>query len=67
MKKLSMVIIAILLGFVACGGGVQYQDASKAEGSREWGPKEIKMTVNKMVESMYKFLKEEWKNLLLLK
>ncbi|NMB64088.1 MAG: hypothetical protein GYA16_04375 [Spirochaetes bacterium] len=61
MKKLSVLIIAMLLGFVACGGGVQYQDASKAEGSREWGPKEIKMTVNKMVESMYKFLKEEWK------
>ena len=61
MKRALIIMVAILLGFVACGGGVQYQDVSKAEGSREWGPKEIKMTVNTMVESMYSFLKEEWK------
>lgn len=61
MKKLSVLMAVFFLGFVACGGGVQYKDASKAEGSREWGPKEIKMTVTTMVESMYKFLKEEWK------
>ena len=59
MKKI--LIALIVSGFIACGGGIKYQDASKAEGSREWGPKEIKMTVNKMVNSMYIFLKDEWK------
>ncbi len=61
MKKLSLLLIIFIIGFIACGGGVQYKDADKAEGSREWGPKEIKMTVNTMVESMYSFLKDEWK------
>ena len=60
MKKLSLLL---LFAFVisGCGGGVQYRDAAQDEGSREFGPKEIKMTVNKMVTSMYDFLKNEWK------
>lgn len=60
MKMYINVVIAIMLGFIACGG-VQYKDAREAEGSREWGPKEIKMTVNTMVESMHSFLKNDWK------
>jgi PBP1b-binding outer membrane lipoprotein LpoB len=51
----------LFLFLVGCGGGTQYQDVSKAEGSREWGPKEIKSTSEKMVGSLYSFLKEEWK------
>lgn len=58
MKK--YLLIFILLFVVSCGGGVQYQDASKASGSMEWGPKEIKMTVDKMVTSLYGFLKADW-------
>ncbi|HNX57568.1 MAG TPA: penicillin-binding protein activator LpoB [Spirochaetota bacterium] len=61
MKKLFPVIALLVLS-IGCGGGkTQYLDANKAEGSKEFGPKEIKMTVNTMVESMTKFLKEEWK------
>lgn len=59
MKK--FVSIAVVLFFIGCGGGTQYKDVDKAEGSMEWGPKEIKMTVNKMVTSMYGFLKDEYK------
>ena len=59
MKRLSLIITLV---FVVTGcGGVQYRDASQDKGSMEWGPKEIKMTVNKMVTSMYDFLKNEWK------
>jgi len=59
MKRYFLVFILLL--FVGCGGGVQYQDVNKASGSREWGPKEIKLTVNKMVNSLYTFLKSDWK------
>ena len=56
------VLLAVAIAFVMLGcGGTQYQDANKAEGSREWGPKEVKMTVGTMVGSVYTFLKDEWK------
>ncbi|HPX89909.1 MAG TPA: penicillin-binding protein activator LpoB [Spirochaetota bacterium] len=58
MKK--FLVAALLLFMVGCGGGTQYQDVNKAEGSVEWGPKEIKITVDKMVTSLYSFLKTEW-------
>ena len=58
MKKFF--VAALLLFMVGCGGGTQYQDVNKAEGSVEWGPKEIKITVDKMVTSLYSFLKTEW-------
>lgn len=59
MKKFLSVLVLFL--FIGCGGGTQYQDVRKASGSMEWGPKEIKLTVDKMVGSLYKFLKKEWK------
>ncbi len=59
MKK--FLTAALLLFLIGCGGGTQYQDVDKAEGSGEWGPKEIKITVNKMVTSLYTFLKDEYK------
>ena len=59
MKKI--VSIALLMLLVGCGGGTSYKDPSKAEGSLEWGPKEIKITVDKMVDSLYSFLKDEYK------
>jgi len=59
MKKFIAAGLFLLL--VGCGGGVQYQDASRAEGSKEWGPKEIKATSEKMVGSLYTFLKDDWK------
>ncbi len=60
MKRMSIIAIALFLGLSLGCGGTQYRDASEAEGSREWGPKEVKMTVNNMVNSMYMFLKNEW-------
>jgi uncharacterized protein (TIGR02722 family) len=59
MKKI--LIIAAAAGFFFACGGTQYKDPSKAEGSAQWGPKEIKITSDKMVTSLYKFLKTEWK------
>lgn len=60
MKKI-IPALALSAFVFACGGGTQYLDANKDEGSREFGPKEVKMTVNTMVESMTVFLKDEWK------
>ncbi|HQO39607.1 MAG TPA: penicillin-binding protein activator LpoB, partial [Spirochaetota bacterium] len=59
MKK--FLSIAFLVLVIGCGGKTQYEDVNKAEGSMEWGPKEIKTTVNKMVSSLYTFLKDDWK------
>jgi hypothetical protein len=59
MKKIAAAVLFMFL--IGCGGGTQYKDASKDEGSREWGPKEIKLTVDKMVTSLYVFLKDEYK------
>ena len=53
MKKIAAAVLFMFL--IGCGGGTQYKDASKDEGSREWGPKEIKLTVDKMVSSLYVF------------
>jgi uncharacterized protein (TIGR02722 family) len=61
MKK-SIACIVALLFIAGCGGGkTQYLDASKDQGSKEFGPREIKATVTTMVKSMYDFLKVEWK------
>jgi len=59
MKKI--VSIALLMFLISCGGGITYKDPTKATGSLEWGPKEIKITVDKMVNSLYSFLKDEYK------
>ena len=63
MKRASYsLIIATVIFAAGCGGGgTQYRDASKARGSMEWGPKEVKTTVNKMVVSLYSYLKDDWK------
>ncbi len=59
MKKIAL-ICSIAFIITACGG-TQYRDASEDKGSMEFGPREIKITVNKMVTSMYGFLKDDWK------
>lgn len=60
MKKASAIIIASAIVLIGCGS-TQYRDASKDKGSMEWGPREIKTTVNKMVGSLYNYLKDDWK------
>ncbi|MGL4370464.1 MAG: hypothetical protein ACRCUT_12455 [Spirochaetota bacterium] len=64
MMKKACTLAALFIftaALVSCGGGTQYMDANEDKGSREFGPKEMKMTVNTMVGSMYTFLKDEWK------
>ena len=56
---ISSLALVVLLG--GCGGGTQYRDANKDKGSMEWGPREVKSTVNKMVNSLYSYLKDDWK------
>jgi PBP1b-binding outer membrane lipoprotein LpoB len=58
--KRTLLFISVTLIMIGCGGGTQYRDASKDQGSMEWGPREIKTTVNKMVGSLYKYLKSDW-------
>jgi len=58
MKRLTVLLFVALFG-LSCGGGTQYRDASKDEGSREFGPREIKTTVNKMVGSIYEYIKTD--------
>jgi uncharacterized protein (TIGR02722 family) len=59
MNKATPLIIAISIMLVSCGS-TQYRDASKDKGSMDWGPREIKTTVNKMVGSLYNYLKTGW-------
>ena len=61
MKKLSFLSIIFAILVVSCGGGTEYRDANKDTGSMEWGPREIKTTVNKMVADLYDYLKNDWK------
>jgi len=58
---LLLLVCAAFLFSVGCGGGVQYRDPASDKGSREWGPKEVQDTTKVMVESIYGFLKDEWK------
>jgi PBP1b-binding outer membrane lipoprotein LpoB len=58
--KFVPILLLLLLVFTGCTT-VQYGNAAKAEGSKSWGPKEIKITVNRMVSSLYSFLKKDWK------
>jgi penicillin-binding protein activator len=59
MKKYAL-LLSVMFFITACGG-TQYRDPAEDKGSMEFGPKEVKMTVNKMLTSMYDFLKNEWK------
>jgi len=65
--KGRILAIGVSLMFIGCGGGTQYRDASKDTGSMEWGPREIKTTVIKMVGSLHKYLKSDWNQPTLIK
>jgi uncharacterized protein (TIGR02722 family) len=60
MRKAVYLSIAFTILMAGCGG-TQYRDASEDKGSMRWGPREIKTTVNKMVGSLYGYLKDDWK------
>src|SRR4030042_1932907 len=66
MKKVSLLIFAVSIIATGCAG-TQYRDASKDKGSMDWGPREIKTTVNKMVASLYDYLKNGWGQAALIK
>ena len=61
MKKVLTLVAFLSFALAGCGSDTQYLKADQDQGSREFGPKEIKMTVNTMVGSMHTFLKDEWK------
>lgn len=60
MKKILSLIVVLIVISMSCSS-TQYMDSKNAKGSREWGPKEVKVTVNKMVRSLYSFLVKDWK------
>ena len=62
MRKISVLSIILVVFSLSCGGGTQYRDPSQDQGSMEWGPREIKTTVNTMVNDLYDYLKNDWKN-----
>ena len=66
MNRASSLIIAVSIMLIGCSG-TQYRDASKDKGSMEWGPREIKTTVSKMVSSLYGYLKNDWNQAALIK
>lgn len=59
MRRTSLMVITFPIILSVCSG-THYRDASKDKGSIEWGPKEIKTTVNKMVNSLHNYLKTDW-------
>ncbi|MBN1495606.1 MAG: hypothetical protein JXA07_02480 [Spirochaetes bacterium] len=59
MKRGLLLLMAASILLAGCSG-TQYRDASKDKGSMEWGPREIKTTVNKMVASLHSYLKDDW-------
>ena len=61
MKKVLTLVAFLSLALAGCGSDTAYLKADQDQGSKEFGPKEIKMTVNTMVTSMHSFLKDEWK------
>lgn len=60
MNKGFAIILSLLVVFTFGCATTQYGDPTKDKGSAQWGPKEVKTTVSKMVGSMYDFLKNEW-------
>lgn len=66
MKRALYLCVALSIVMAGCSS-TQYRDASKDKGSMEWGPREIKTTVNTMVNSMHGYLKNEWKQAALIK
>lgn len=66
MNRASSLIIAVSILLISCSS-TQYRDASKDKGSMDWGPREIKTTVNKMVNSLYTYLKNDWNKPALIK
>ncbi|MCL1912228.1 MAG: penicillin-binding protein activator LpoB [Leptospirales bacterium] len=62
MRKITVLSIILAVFILSCGGGTEYRDASKDKGSMEWGPREIKTTVKTMVDDLYDYLKNEYKN-----
>ena len=55
--RLLMLFTIPLLMVTMCKSATRYSDPAKAEGSQNWGPKEVKITVNKMVGSLVQYLK----------
>lgn len=55
-KKLMIISLLSVL-FLACGRSVQYRSVAEDEGGRTWGAREIKESTEKIVSSLYNYLK----------
>ncbi|MFW6364857.1 MAG: hypothetical protein ACOC2H_00120 [Spirochaetota bacterium] len=62
MRKFFAIMAALFISAVfSCSPEVRYETGiTEKHGSREWGPLEIKLTVEKMVESIHAYLKNDW-------
>jgi len=56
--KISHLVFAVI--FLAGCSSVQYKDPDKAKGQSGWGYYEINATTEKMVDSMFNYLKSDW-------
>ena len=58
---IGLTVLTIFMGGCVSAPEVVYErEVTEAHGSREWGALEVKLVVEKMVESLYVFLKEDW-------
>ncbi|MDA3899462.1 MAG: hypothetical protein PF637_02970 [Spirochaetes bacterium] len=58
-----LVVLSCILMFVGCVSKpevVYEREITEDHGSRQWGALEVKLVVEKMVESLHTFLKEDW-------
>jgi uncharacterized protein (TIGR02722 family) len=62
MKKfIFLIFISTVLFQMSCSPEVRYETGiTEDHGTREWGPLEIKLTVEKMVDSIYDYLSDDW-------
>ena len=59
-KKLiftPLMLCLLFLSVVSCRSSTEYRNPRKERGTRNWGPMEISVTVDKMVVSLYQYLK----------
>ncbi|HRX14702.1 MAG: hypothetical protein JXK07_02500 [Spirochaetes bacterium] len=63
MKKYLICLTVLTISISSCVSApevVYEREVTEDHGSREWGALEVKLVVEKMVESLYVFLKEDW-------
>lgn len=57
-QKYLVSLLALVFLSLSCGSSVAYRKPADDEGSRQWGPREVRETSIRIVESMYRYLKD---------